>query len=67
MKKKSAFSNLTFAENKNDVFSKENLNKKDKNNNGIDDEKEGFTYNMINDVQLEINNEIEHEKQKKIH
>ena len=67
LKKKSAFSNLTFAENKNDVFSKENLNKKDKNNNGIDDEKEGFTYNMINDVQLEINNEIEHEKQKKIH
>lgn len=66
LKKKSAFSNLTFAENKNDVFSKENLNKKDKNNNGIDDEKEGFTYNMINDVQLEINNEIEHEKQKKI-
>ena len=67
LKKKSAFSNLAFAENKNDVFSKENLNKKDKNNNGIDDEKEGFTYNMINDVQLEINNEIEHEKQKKIH
>lgn len=66
LKKKSVFSNLTFAENKNDVFSKENLNKKDKNNNGIDDEKEGFTYNMINDVQLEINNEIEHEKQKKI-
>lgn len=66
LKKKSAFSNLTFAENKNDIFSKENLNKKDKNNNGIDDEKEGFTYNMINDVQLEINNEIEHEKQKKI-
>lgn len=65
LKKKSAFSNLTFAENKNDVFSKENLNKKDKNNNGIDDEKEGFTYNMINDVQLEINNEIEHEKQKR--
>lgn len=65
LKKKSAFSNLTFAENKNDAFSKENLNKKDKNNNGIDDEKEGFTYNMINDVQLEINNEIEHEKQKK--